>query len=212
MAENIFRNLGTNIDESRTDIYENTAIYYSNDKEGSGYSVWIDFKGGTYSYTDFSSFSYAGKKNIKIGASKEEVKISLEKIGTQVPKNAIFKEEKNGNYVFQVDMELQADKLIDGVLECAYYEDNTIKTIKNNIVEYEKVNIKEIISEEEAYNKILEGKFKYDEYNIGKIKDMIVNGVKLEYFLDSKGYYVPIYVFDANMNGRNTEIKIRAVE
>lgn len=212
LAESIFRNVGANIDESRTDIYEDTAIYYSNDKEGSGYSVWIDFKGGTYSYTDFSSFSYEGKKNIKTGASKEEIKISLEKIGTKVPENAIFTEEKNGNYVFSVDMELKGDKLIDGILRCSYYEDNIIRNVKNNIVEYEKVNTKEIISEEEAYNKILDGKFKYDEYNIGKIKDMIITDVKLEYFLDSKGYYVPIYVFDANMNGRNTEVSIKAIE
>lgn len=215
IAEKIFENMGTTLDKSRIDIYENTAVYYSNSKEESGYSVWIDYKGGTYSYTDFSNFSYDDKKEIKVkaGSSREEIEKALEKIGVKVPENATFKEEKDGNYAFSIDMELQGEKLIDGNLACVYYEDNTVKRITNNIIEYKKVASKEIISEEEAYNKILEGKFKYDEYNIGiKIKDISFGDVKLSYLLDSKGYYVPIYIFSANMNGRNTEIKIRAVE
>ena len=70
---------------------------------------------------------------------------------------------------------------------------------------------KEIISEEEAYNEILKGKFKYDEYNIGQIKDMSIEDVHIGYSLDTKGYYVPIYIFDVRMNGRYTQLQIKAL-
>ena len=54
LAEDLFGKLGTGISERDIDIYENTAIYYSKNKS---YNVWVTYKGGTYSYTDFSKIS-----------------------------------------------------------------------------------------------------------------------------------------------------------
>lgn len=41
IAKNIFEKLGANISENDTDIYENTAIYYSDNRE---YNVWIKYR------------------------------------------------------------------------------------------------------------------------------------------------------------------------
>lgn len=210
LAENIFAQIETNISQNDTIIYENTAIYYADDRK---YSLWIDYKGGTYSYTDFSQFSHdeGNERTKKIGVSREEIEIALQKLGIQIPKKAEFKEDENGNYVFLVKMQLQEDKLINGNITCSYYTDGKIKKLENNLVEYEKVKSMEIISKQEAYNRILDGKFQYDEYYIGKIKDMIIENVSLGYSLDSKGYYVPIYVFNCKLNNRDTKIEIKAI-
>ena len=40
------------------------------------------------------------------------------------------------------------------------YNDDTVKRVENNIIKYSKVKEKEIISEKEAYQQILSGKFK----------------------------------------------------
>ena len=107
-------------------------------------------------------------------------------------------------------MELEENYLIDGNITCSYSKDGTIKNMKNNLVRYEKVKDKEIISQEEAYNQIKEGKFQY--FDDEKIASIEIDGVELKYALDSKGYYVPIYVFDAKINNQETLLQVRAIK
>lgn len=206
IVENIFEKIGTKIDE--IDLYEDTAIYWSNKRE---YNVWIDYKGGTYSYIDFSK--YRNKEiSQKIGASREEVENALKKLGIEIPENAEFNYDEKGNYSFTINMELQETNLINGNLICTYYEDGTIKELKNNIVKYNKTGYKEIISEKEAYDKILDGRFRYDENNLGKIKELEIENIKINYVLDTKGYYVPVYEFNIKINNNETVLQIKAIE
>ena len=53
MAEEIFGRFGLGIDESRTDIYEDTAIYYSEDNNR--LNIWINYAGQTYRFTDYDA-------------------------------------------------------------------------------------------------------------------------------------------------------------
>lgn len=211
IAENIFEKIGTKIDENETDLYEDTAIYWS---EGRKYNLWIDYKGGTYSYTDFSKYlsNLDVEINKKINANRQEVEKALEKLGIKIPQNAEFKSDEKGNYSFTINMELQENGLINGNLNCTYYEDEEVKELKNNIIKYEKINTKEIISEKEAYNKILDGKFKYDENYLGKIKELEIENIKINYVLDTKGYYVPVYEFDVKINNNETVLQIKAIK
>lgn len=209
IAKNIFEKLGTSINENETDIYENTAIYYSNKRQ---HSMWIRYKGGTYSFTDYTQFSHdnqekSGKNN---NASREEVEKALQQLSIEIPENAKFNIDKNGDYLFSVDMQLEQNNLINGTLRCSYYEDGTIKNVQNNLVKYEKVMNKKIISQEDAYNQILAGKFNC--YINDDIKTITVKEAKLSYFLDSKGYYVPVYNFHCKINDRDMIINIKAVK
>ena len=210
MASDVFKRLGTQLSENDMDLYENTVIYYSTDRE---YNMWMQRKGGTYSYTDFSQFSSNKEEKIakKKGATREEIEKALQRLGIEVPSYAKF-EENEREYVFSINMDIQNDKLLNGNIICEYYEDGTIKGVRNNLVQYEKVKEKEVISEKEAYKKILEGKFEYNEHYYGKLQNLIIQNIELEYFLDTKGYYVPIYVFDAKINDIDTQINIRAIE
>ena len=210
-AKSIFEKINASINENETIFYEDTAIYYSENRK---YSMWIEYKGGTYTYTDFSIYDSKEDINIKekTGASREEIENGLQKLGIEIPKGAEFKEKENNQYIFEVNMERSENALIDGSLNCSYYEDGIVRRISNNIIKYEKVREKEVISKQEAYNKILQGKFQYDEYYLGDIKKLVVEDITLGYALDSKGYYVPIYVFDVKINDRNTQIQIKALK
>ena len=109
-------------------------------------------------------------------------------------------------------MHLEENGLTDGNLRCSYYQDGTIKSIHNNLVKYEKVKNKEIISPKEAYNEILEGKFKYGEYYLDKIENVVIENVNTKYTLDSKGFYVPVYVFESKINNIDYDIYIEAIK
>ena len=147
---------------------------------------------------------------IKIqGASREEIEEVLENSGIEVPDNAEF-EEKSGTYIFTADMITNGNTVIDGDIRCSYYIDRTIDDISNNLTTYERVKEKEIISEEEAYKQILEGKFKYFSLKLEKIKNLVIENVKLDYVIDTKGYYVPVYVFESKINNEDEDIIIKA--
>lgn len=109
-----------------------------------------------------------------------------------------------------MNMVEQENTLIDGTLTCKYYEDKKIKEVTNEILTYNKVDDKKIMSQEEAFNKIREGKFM--SYSDEKIDSILIKSVQLEYKVDSKGYYVPVYKFDILLNGSKNTIYIKAIE
>ena len=57
---------------------------------------------------------------------------------------------------------------------------------------------------------MLDGKFK--GFTIDEIRSITVKGVQLEYQMDSKGYYVPVYKFDVLLNGNKNRIYIKAIK
>lgn len=208
MATQFFKSLGTEINEDETDLYEDTAIYKAN-----GYSLWIDYKDGTYSYTDFSEFSDGEILPVKHGENRESIEKALKKFGIELPENAKFEEieENHSPYTFTVDMEIQGDQLQNGNLQCSYYEDGTIKNITNRIITYNKAKEKEIISQESAYHEILNGHFLYSRA-LEKPESIMIKNVELQYALDSKGYYVPVYAFETEINSQETIIYIKAIK
>lgn len=204
IADKLFEKLETKVSEDDIDLYDNTAIYYS---IGRNYNIWVKYRGGTYSFTDFSQFD----NKVKEDATKEEIVEALNKLGVEIPENAEFsKDEKS--YNFSVNMYVEEDTLIDGNIACSYYEDNTIKNIQNNLIKYDKLKEKEIISPKEAYNQILEGKFRHVKYGYEKINNLIIEDFELEYYLDTKGFYVPVYNFKVKLNNEDIEIYIKALK
>jgi len=206
IAEVLFEKLGTEVNEDDIDLYDNTAIYYSKDRR---YNTWIKYRGGTYSFTDFSQFDKTNKE--KEDATREEVLEALNKLGVELPEIAEF-EKCEKSYKFLVNMYIQENSLIDGNIICSYYEDNTIKKMENNLLKYDKVKEKEIISPKEAYNQILEGKFRHVKYGYQKINSIVVENFELKYHLDTKGYYVPVYDFKVKLNDEATEIYVKAIK
>ena len=227
IAKKIFEKLGVDIEENRTDIYEDEAIYYSKQQ----HSIWIKYHGGAYSFNapvwkredqllnneneDYQDnkaiISYQENRNIK-GASEEAIRNAIEKLGVIIPANAKFEEAADGEYIFSVDMQLQDNSLINGKIRCTYYEGEIIKKLVNNLLKYEKVNEKEIISEKEAYQEILKGKFLYDNYKKEKLESITIEDINIQYELDTKGYYVPVYVFDVKINNTKGSIGIQAIK
>ena len=206
-AVSFFKNLGTTIDESRIDIYENSAIYWSKDS----YSIWMEYKGGTYRMTDFTlSFpEEEGNAPMQVtDATEETIRNALSGYGIVIPEEAEFLPGPNGGYCFSVDM-LESDGVIyDGVLECDYYDNGKCSEIRNEIREMSPYKEFEICSELEAYEQILEGKFVGIGFEIEKIE---LGEVSLDYMLDTKGFYQPIYSFAIQADGEEYSIQIPAI-
>lgn len=208
----LFSKQGYSIDESRTDIYENTAFYYS--KEGENrLSVWFYYDGGTFHYNDFERgfFDEENSVKVKTDATEEEVRGALENIGVFVPTGTVFENKGEGTYCFTADKVMLDDTMYDGEIDCVYYEDGSFGEINSQVMELNVYKEFEILSEKEAYEELVEGEFSYwraDE----EMLNIQVQEIKLEYRLDTKGFYQPVYVFEADMNGWQGELIVPAIK
>lgn len=210
-----FKKVGAEIDESQTGEGENMILFRNKtDNLANSYFVNIDYVGTRDTFSD-SSHIYEENGNIIFmpeieDASRKEVEQALLKLGVQVPEYAEFGQNRMRQYTFTVNMKKEGNKLIDGVLTCNYYEDKSIKRVADEIITYEKVAEKEIMSEQEAYEEILAGEFK--AFSVEPVQSITIQTVRLEYKLDSKGFYVPVYKFEILLNGKSSWIYIKAVK
>lgn len=205
MAEEIFGRFGLGIDESRTDIYEDTAIYYSEDNNR--LNIWINYAGQTYRFTDYDALYHNDERmENKSNVSEGELIQALEKMGVTIPKGAVF-EEKKEEYYFTADKIVKDEKMYDGSIQCEYTTDGMISHLTNNIIEYEEYKSFPIISEKEAFDRLKEGYFRWYGSN-----DLEVLKVELSYELDTKGFYQPVYAFSVVWDDLEGTINVPAIK
>ena len=178
--------------------------------------MWIELQDGSYRLSNHNMFDGTHNYQPITGLTKEEVLTALNKVGINPPIESEFS-EKDSRYYFTIDQEVD-NKYIKGTLQCLYYDyDNgSVNSIANNIISYSSAVMDgdssvELISEQEAYKKIEEGKFGYGRY-YGKINSLEVNSIDLTYYQDTKGYFVPVYRFNVLINNMPDNIFIKAMK
>lgn len=204
-VKEFFNNLGIDISNMEIDAYNDTAIFWRRGEPT--YNIWFDYIGGSYKYTDFSHFD-DGVEPMNI---EEDLLVDkLTDFGVSVPEEADYITEGDGSYQWKVDKHIVGDTLWDGVISCTYFNDNTIKKLSNNLIIYKKIKDVSIKSEKEAFEELASGKFRY--YNDENIDNIIIESVNLEYILDTKGFYQPVYLFTTVIDSKEYFIIIPAID
>ncbi|WP_186673783.1 VanZ family protein [Sporosarcina sp. BP05] len=171
------------------------------------HNIWFRYLDGSYSYTDFSSHDEDKKPK---DVDEETLKENLTKFGIDIPQDSDFQKVDTGIYEWTVDKMVIENQLLDGSLTVNYYNDNTVKRIDNQLVTYDKVRDIQIKSEQEVYKEILDGKFKYYSEN-KMMKILHIHKIEVSYYLDSKGYYQPVYAFHSTVDGMDMTILIPGI-
>lgn len=199
---NFFKRI--NLDPSNMEVisYQNEGVYWIRGEKD--YNIWFQFLDGSYRYTDFTSFD----DNIEPKEADEDtLKENVKKFGIDIPPNSHFRRVNPGTYEWTVGKKVVKNQLVDGSLTVNYYSDDTVKSIVNQLITYDKVRDIRIKSPKEAYKEILDGKFQYyGEYKM--IKTLQIHKVEISYYLDSKGFYQPVYAFKSTINGMKKTILI----
>lgn len=203
LANNILESVNSKVDEALNDIYDETIVYYSSDRN---YSVWVNFAGLTTSFRDCTKTS----PDIKSGLDYNELRAVLSNYKIELPEKAEFKEVRYGNYDIFIKMYETENILLDGMVSCEVTSDNKLASFSNGLITYERYKEFNIISEEEAFNKILKGQFIY--YDIDSLSEMDIIDVNIGYVLDSKGFYQPVYEFTVKGQNENSKILIPALK
>lgn len=217
-ARDFFQNLGEDIDESRNDFYDDTAVFYSMGNKGGRYSLWFYYQGGTYSMTDFKlkfpdeETAQTPVPQPEANAGEEAVRDALRRYGIELLQQAAFSKEEPQFYEFDLSMEEADGHVYDGTLRCDYYDSGEISEISNNIKECTVYREFDAITEQEAYEKLCSGEFNFYVRQSGEELKIHITDCSLQYTIDSKGFYQPTYLFECEINGESTYLGIPALK
>ncbi len=113
------------------------------------------------------------------------------------------------SYSFRVNQKVGGAYWQKGEIRGTYYENGRFSEVWNSVVKYETYKKFPIMSEKEAYEKLEIGEFNFLSNEKLEIE---VLGCELEYRMDSKGFYQPVYVFDSIINKMEYKIEIAAIK
>lgn len=212
-AKDFFANLGGTLDEDRINLYDSTAVYWGYTSSSDTYSLWIDYKGGSYSFTDFST-SFPDKEAEQVpaeitDASEDTILAVLQEYGITLPETVQFSYDSANGYVFTASRIAENNILYDGTFHCHYFDNGKLADIDHRILQFETYKEFDICSEEEAFKELLSGNF-VSSFPVGA--EFVIEEVSLDYLLDTKGFYQPVYTFSGTSGGETASIQIPAIK
>lgn len=201
-VEAFFKNIDIGTEELEEDLYLDTGFYTT--RVDPTFRVSFEFFDGRYDYLDFSSLDGIDLKD----TDEKNLLNKLTNFGINIPTDSQFQQTETGSYEWTIRNDLENDQLLEGYISVNYYADDSIKNISNQLITYDKVKDVQIKREQEAFNELFDGKFLSYSQKINKIK---IHDVELNYHLDSKGFYQPVYDFHSTVDGNETTIQIPAL-
>ena len=146
------------------------------------------------------------------GASLEEVTEILESYGIVLPKTVTFIDHGDGFYTLEAKLSEIDGYYLDGFIDCTLTTDGSIESIRNHMIQYEEYKIVDILSEEQAFKQLEKGEVNnvYLKY-LDSTQPIEIKGVTLQYEMDSKGYYQPMYHFEVLNHNQSASILIPAI-
>jgi len=141
-------------------------------------------------------------------ADRATIETLLGGYGIVIPETAVFTYEGDGWHRFDVLMESKEGDTVGGALRCRYSSEGFIYVIHNNLVSFTYCADEQIISETEAFEQMKRGNFWGGVYEMLSPKNVTVLSCELEYQVDTKGYYQPVYMFKVMYDGVEDEMRI----
>ncbi len=103
------------------------------------------------------------------------------------------------------------DTLYDDSVSCTYTEDGVISGFRNHIIAYQPYKVYPVISEQQAYENLKAGRFNSFGYDFSS-GVITVKGIHLDYEIDTKGFYQPVYLFEIETAAEEGTIFISALQ
>lgn len=171
--------------------YDEDAFFMDHGGDDGAYFLTVNYWDGSYRYTA----SVREEKSWK-DTDRETILSALSQYPLTIPENAIFSADGDGWHSFRADRLTIDPYMYDGTVLCRYGSDGEIYAIENHLIQYMPFGEQKIISPEEAYRRLCAGDFSDGEYfEMKKPANIQVKGAALEYRIDTKGFYRPVYVF-----------------
>ena len=172
--------------------YYQEAAYYMDHGNGDGsHFLFVHYLDQGYEYTAIYE-----DEPVWTEGDREQVEKALEKYSLRIPAEAEFAVLGDGWHSFTVKQLLEGATLFDGQVRIRMAEDGSIREIENGLLSYTYYRDAALISPEEAFARLTAGRFN-DEGIFERVKpaEVRILSCDLEYRVDTKGFYQPVYAF-----------------
>ena len=184
--------------------YQEAAYYMDHGSEGGAHFLFVHYLDQGYEY-----IAMYDEEPVCADADREVVLEALEKYSLAIPDSAEFNIEGDGWHSFTINQQKDGELLYDGVLRIRYAQDGSIWEIENHLLPYTYCRDVDVISPEEAFERLTAGKFNDEglfEY-VNPARVFILECI-LEYRVDTKGFYQPVYAFEVKSSDESYRYRI----
>ena len=132
-----------------------------------------------------------------IETDRETIQAALNLFPVDIPDAAEFRYEGEGYHCFTVHQYIYDSVMYDGILRVRYASDGKVYSVEDYLCDYAYYDDIAVISPEEAYSQLKAGRF-YDGEQFEHIQPTAITVTQcvLDYQVDTKGFYQPVYLFD----------------
>ena len=176
----------------RTDYYDESIIYMNQWSDGPcSHFLTVQRNDGSYEL----SFIY-DEEPTPAETNRETVERMLAGYGINIPESAEFSYLHSGIHLFTIEDIADDGTIVRGRISCVYNEDGSVSKISNSLIYYAFHGQETIISENDAYEKLRRGEFNDETGYLGNATEVTITSCTLEYQVDTKGYYQPVFIFE----------------
>ena len=132
-----------------------------------------------------------------IETDRKTIEAALNLFPVDIPDAADFCYEGDGWHSFTVHQYIDGSLMYDGTLRVRYASDGNVYSVEDYLCDYAYYSDVAILSPEEAYSQLKAGRF-YDgeQFEYVHPAAITVTQCVLDYQIDTKGFYQPVYVFN----------------
>ncbi len=185
-AKEMAENAGLTVD--LTSYYQEFA-YYNLMPSG---ILLVNYYDGSYEFRSGAHW----EKTKWTEADRQTIEKALAVYPVDIPAQAEFRYEGEGWHHFSVYHHIDGALMYDGTLRVRYADSGKVEEVENLLCAYSYYEEVEIISPEEAFDRLKAGKFNDGGYfESAHPTDVSVTECVLDYQVDTKGFYQPVYMF-----------------
>lgn len=161
-------------------------------------SRWLEvfYQDGHYSYSDLEDWD--GPDSGYGEVSEEKLRAELLNYGIAVPEEADFSYDEGSQvHYFWVNRHVDGDMMMDGTVAVQWEDGYGIREINHTLVTFTYYGEAEVISEQAAVERLMDGWITDGERLERKnIKQIEIVSCELAYQVDTKGFFQPVYLFE----------------
>ncbi len=173
--------------------YDHLAIYMNH---SSGDFLDLYYQDGSYNYKVGSGSNTTLPDLPYTEADVQVLRDTLAKYDIHIPSTAEHSFDGYDN-VLTVHMEQSGEDMQDGFVRVTVRGDDLIERVENHLVTFVHYGQFPIITQQQAHERLLAGKFGGGErFEYYDPKTITIRDCRMEYRIDTKGFYQPVYVFE----------------
>lgn len=195
------------IDFPEAAYYDRSAIYMNH---STGDFLRVDYYDGTWNYDVGQSREQSAQDDRAAEVDEAAAREILQSYGIALPPEAELQDSGEGGYTFTVPMSQAEGAWRYGTVQLYCGDQGRAKRVKNHLVKLSQAGEAELLSQQEAWERVQAGKFT-PWMDCPEGFPIAVTGVRVDYAADTKGFMQPVYRFAIRDSRGEGELTVPAL-